>query len=242
MEAQNIIGIIAEHFLKKNELGKFLLIWENCLFSLIVSLIIIISAYFAWKKHKTIPSRFQAAIEFLMETIDDFVNGILGKRGRHFLPFLGTIFIFILISNLLGFIPLMKSPTTSLSMTVALALCVFFYVQYTAFNEMGFKGYIDHLMGSPRGAIAFSVLMPLFMFGLHVLSELIRPVSLSLRLRSNILGDDMLMATLAHMGIAWLPLLFFSMLLSMIAAIVQALVFSLLSTVYFALALPDEKH
>jgi F0F1-type ATP synthase membrane subunit a len=114
-------------------------------------------------------------------------------------------------------------------------------VQYTALKELGLIGYIDHLMDKPRGILAFSVFIPLLMLVLHTITELVKPLSLSLRLRSNIMGDDLGMSIIAGMGLAWLPLLLMNTFLAIIACIVQALVFCLLSTVYFALVLPEEE-
>jgi len=79
------------------------------------------------------------------------------------------------------------------------------------------------------------------MFFLHIISELIRPISLSLRLRSNIWGDDMLLAVLAGFGLKAVTLLFFNTLLTILAAVVQACVFCLLTTIYFALVLTHEE-
>ena len=240
MESPNIITFLA-HALKGTNLSSFLKTWENAVLSLMVVAGISLVFYLASRKMSLIPGRFQSAVELTVGGIDEFVCGILGQKGREYLPFVGTLFIYILISNLLGFIPFMKSPTSSLSMTFALSICVFLYVQYTAIKNMGARGYADHLMGNPRGAIAFSVIMPFFMFVLHLITEFIRPVTLALRLRSNVFGDEMLLSVIAGLGMTWLPLLFFSMLLSIIAAIMQAVVFSLLTTVYFALVLKEEE-
>jgi len=142
--------------------------------------------------------------------------------------------------NLFGIIPFMKSSTTSWSTTLALALCVFFYVQYAALREHGLIGYIDHLMEKPRGFLAFSVVIPLLMLFLHVLAELVKPISLSLRLRSNIWGDDILLAIIAGFGLKGIPMLFFNTLLVVLAGVVQAVVFCLLTTIYFALVITEE--
>ena len=89
--------------------------------------------------------------------------------------------------------------------------------------------------------MAFSVVMPLMMLFLHIVSELVRPISLSLRLRSNIWGDDMLLSLVAGFGIKGLPLLLFNMVLTVLASIVQAGVFALLTTIYFTLVLSHEE-
>ena len=106
----------------------------------------------------------------------------------------------------------------------------------------GFIGYLDHMAGRPRGFLAFSIFIPLLMFFLHIVSELVRPISLSLRLRSNIWGDDILLASLAGMGIKGIGFLVFSSMLAIIASIVQAVVFCLLTTIYFALVLTHEEE
>lgn len=187
------------------------------------------------------PGRMQNAAEIVFGGIDDFICGILGPKGRKYVPFIGTLFIYILCMNLAGLVPFMKSPTANWSVTLALALCVFVYVQYSAVKELGFLGYVDHLFGRPRGIVAFSVFIPILMFFIHIVSELIRPISLSLRLRSNIWGEDMLIGVLSGFGIKAVPLIVFSMGIIIIGAVVQAAIFSLLTTIYFALVLTHEE-
>ena len=77
----------------------------------------------------------------------DFIIGILGPRGREFVPFLGTLFLFIWIMNLIGLVPLMMAPTSRIQMTVALAIPVFLYVQYTSIRLNGIVGFLFHLAG-----------------------------------------------------------------------------------------------
>ncbi len=239
-ELPNLISILAEKLGSPN-LAKYLYLWENVIFSLFVVFIISLIAYMASRNRKLIPDRFQNACEVFVGGIDDFVCGILGPEGRRYTPFIGTLFIYIIFMNLFGLVPFMKSPTSSWSTTLALAICVFIYVQYSAIRELGFRGYLDHMMGRPRGFLAFSVFIPLMMFFLHIVSELVKPISLSLRLRSNIWGDDMLLAVLAGFGIGGIPLFIFSALLAILASVVQAVVFSLLTTIYFALVLTHEE-
>lgn len=240
LEFPNVVTLLAEKF-RGTAFAEQLYLWENVIFSLIIVCLLSTVAYLASRNAKAVPGRLQSAVEIIVGGMDDFVCGILGPNGRKFTPFIGTLFIYILFMNLMGLIPFLKSPTASWSTTAALAICVFLYVQYTALKELGFLGYVDHMMGKPRGALAFSVVFPLLMFGLHVVSELIKPLTLSLRLRSNIWGDDMLLAALAGFGIKGVPLLLFSMLLTIVAATVQALVFSTLSTIYFALFLAHDE-
>lgn len=240
-ESPNIFAILSAKF-PENHFLKFVHLWENVSYSLIIVLVLGILAFFACRKRSLIPGRLQAAAELIVAGLDDFVCGIIGPGGRKYTPFIGTLFLYILFMNLSGLIPFMKASTASWSTTLALSLCVFFYVQYTAIRELGFLGYLDHLAGKQRGVLAFTVIMPLFMLILHLLTELIRPISLSLRLRGNIWGDEVLIALLAGFGIKGLPLLIFNMSMGILASIVQAAVFCLLTTIYLALVLNHEEE
>lgn len=240
-EIPNFVTLLAEH-LKSNRISQYLYGWENVIFSVIALAVISVTAYLASRKINLIPSRLQGAFELLVSGVDDFVCGIIGPKGRRYTPFIGTLFVYILLMNLFGLVPLMKSSTTSWSITLALALLVFIYVQYAGIRELGFLGYVDHLLGKPRGLMAFFFVMPLMMLFLHIVSELVRPISLSLRLRSNIWGDDMLLSLIAGFGIKGIPLLLFNSLLVVLASVVQAIVFCLLTTIYFALVLSHEEE
>lgn len=239
-EIPNFVTLLAEH-LKSARISQYLYGWENIIFSVIAIIIISLTAYLASKKINLVPSRLQAAFELFVSGIDDFVCGIIGPQGRQYTPFIGTLFIYILFMNLFGLVPFMKSSTANWSITLALALIVFFYVQYAGIKELGFLGYIDHLLGKPRGIMALSVVMPLMMLFIHIVTELVRPISLSLRLRSNIWGDDMLLSLMAGFGIKGIPLLLFNSVLMILASVVQATVFCLLTTIYFALVLSSEE-
>lgn len=240
-QSLDIFAVLAGKF-PANPFLKFIYLWEHISYSLIIVLLLVILAYFASRKKSMIPGRLQNCAEVVVGGLDDFVCGILGPKGRKYTPFIGTLFVYILFMNLSGLVPFIKAPTASWSTTLALALCVFFYVQYSAIKELGFLGYLDHLAGKPRGVLAFTVVMPLFMLTMHIITELIRPISLSLRLRGNIWGDEVLISLLAGFGIKGLPLLFFNMCMAVLTAIVQAAVFCLLTTIYFALVLNHEEE
>ncbi len=238
-ELPNFIAFLARAC-KGTPWAPYALLWENVIFSVLIAGAIIALGFFSCRKSALIPARLQNAAELFIGGLDEFVCGILGPKGRRYTPFIGTLFIYILSMNLSGLIPFIKSSTSSWSTTLALALCVFVYVQYTALRELGLLGYVDHLAGKPRGALAFTLVIPLMMLMLHIISELIKPVSLSLRLRSNIWGDDVLLAVLSGFGIKGLPLLFFNMLMALLTAVVQTVVFCMLTTIYFALVMPEE--
>jgi len=249
-EFDNILGIAAK-LGGEAPWAKFVEQFENVLFSLIVALALCVVAFFASRKRQMIPGRFQNAVEALVEPVYNQIVDILGpKYGPRYVPFLGSLFIYILFMNLMGIVPLMKSPTSNLNVTLALAITVFVYVQYTAIRENGIGGYLFHMAGSPASAIEWG-LVPLA-FPIHVIGELAKPVSLSCRLFGNIFGEDMLLVGFATLGIGamsamhlgalpfGLPLHFVFLFLALLTSFVQALVFAMLSTIYFLLMLPHD--
>ena len=248
-ELPNIVQIISS-LLHNSGIVHFLHNYENLFFSIIVILFLGILFAKASAKAKIIPGRLQNFLEIPIEWLYDLVIGVMGKRGERYLPFVGTIFLYILSMNLLGLVPTMKSPTSSLNTTLALAGTVFIYVQFTGMRNLGILGYLDHLSGEPRGIVGFAMI-PL-MLPLHIMGELVRPVSLSLRLFGNILGEDSLIGALAALGVVSLGFLHFPyvglpfqfpfIILAVLFSTIQALVFTLLSTIYISLMLPHEEH
>jgi F-type H+-transporting ATPase subunit a len=249
-ELPNFITIIY-HYTFGTSFGEFLHKWENLIFSLLVIAFLVFVARLASKNPKLIPSGLQNFVELIVEELEKFIVGILGPRGKKFVPFLGTLFLYILCMNYLGLIPFMKAPTANINQTLALALCVFFYVQFTGLKEGGIRGYLDHLLGQPRSTMQW-VLSPL-MFVIHIIGELAKPMSLSLRLFGNITGEDILIFIFVGLGLGLLsfthlpigvPLQIPFYFLALLTGFIQALVFMLLSTIYFAMMLPhdEEEH
>jgi F-type H+-transporting ATPase subunit a len=229
---------------------KAIVYYEPVLFSLLVAFLLGWVAWAASRNRARIPTPLQNLVEAIVEFLSNFVVDILGpKYGPRYVPFLGTLFLYIFAMNLFGLIPFMHSPTSSLNVTVALALTVFIYVQYTGFRELGLMGWVDHMLGSPRDVTGW-LLAPL-MLPIHLLGELAKPISLSCRLFGNIFGEDMLLVAFATLGITMLsfthlpfgiPLhaLFFP--LALLGSALQAMVFTVLSTIYLLLMLPHEHH
>lgn len=234
-----------EHYLQTGWMEH----WVNVIFAFFVALVLIVLAKIATSKSEMIPGKFQNGVEMVVEGLYDFFSSILGKEARRYTPFLGTLFVYILGLNWIGMVPLGHSPSTSLNITLSMALLVFLYAQWTGMRRLGMLGYLDHLAGQPRDGITWAM-VPL-MFPLHIIGELAKPMSLSLRLFGNITGEDTLIAVFVGMGIAITPFIgevvgiplqtpfyFLGLLLSA----VQALVFTLLSTIYILLMLPHEEH
>jgi F-type H+-transporting ATPase subunit a len=229
------------HFLHQN---------EPVVYSLLIALLICLVAMIATRNPKLIPGPLQNGAEMVVEGLYNFIVDILGPRfGPRYVPFLGTLFVYILAMNLFGLIPFMDSPTSNLNVTVALALIVFVYAQYIGFRELGVLGWVDHMAGSPRTPIGWG-LVPL-MLPIHLMGELAKPISLACRLFGNIFGEDMLLVAFASLGITILsfanlplgvPLHLPFLFLALLTSTLQALVFTVLSTIYFLLMLPHDDH
>jgi len=135
---------------------EFLHHWENVVYAGVVAVIISILAMMATRNTALMPGKLQNFMEMVVEGLDNFVQSVLGPQGRKYTPFLGTLFIYIWCMNMAGLIPGFMSPTghaNGINTTVALAVCVFLYVQYTGLRKQGVLGYLDHLAGSPRSLI-----------------------------------------------------------------------------------------
>lgn len=235
----NILTFLSHYFFDPVWLKN----WENIIFSLFIALLISSIFFLGSRKKKLIPSGLQNFLEYIVESFRYFVIGILGKKeGEKRIPFLGTLFIYILSMNLFGLIPLMKSPSSNLNITIGLAICVFVLVQYLNIKNMGIKGFLYHLAGSPKDTIGW-LIVPL-MFPIELLTQISRPITLSLRLFGNILGEKILLAFFILVSISWLflpvqtPILF----LGLLTSIMQAMVFTLLSTIYILLAVSHEEE
>jgi F-type H+-transporting ATPase subunit a len=247
-ELPNFITLLYHKFGKVAFVG-FMHHYENVIFSWGVAILLCAIAYLTYRKRSILPGSMQNVVELLVEALDNFVCGILGPQGRKFTPFLGTLFIYILSMNFLGLVPGMKSPTANLNQTLALALCVFFYVQYTGIRSLGLKGYLHHMAGSPSDVVTW-LLVPLNI-PIHIIEELAKPMSLSLRLFGNITGEDVLIAVFVGLGVSALSFLHLPVgipfeipfiFLALLTGTIQALVFTLLSTIYFSMMLPHEEH
>ena len=243
-ELPNFISLLLK-FYADSPFLKFLHHWEVIFFSIVVATFLSIVFFLGTKKRELIPEGLQNFLEWFFEVFQDIVIGVLGKEGKKFVPFLGTLFIYILTMNLIGMIPLMKPPSASINTTTALSICVFVVVQYLNLKNFGIKGFIYHLLGSPKDAIGW-MLAPL-MFPIELLTQLSRPVTLALRLFGNILGEKILIGFFTFVSASFLyffPVQLPFVFLGLLTSVMQAAVFTLLSTIYILLAMPhpEEKH
>lgn len=238
----NILTFV-EKALENSPWAKYLYDWENVIFSFLIACALSLIFFLGSKHKEDIPNRFQNFMELIVETFRSLSISILGSDGEKYIPLLGTLFIYILSMNLLGLIPLMASPTSDLNITVALAICVFVFVQYLNIKHMGVKGFLYHLAGSPTNGVGWAI-APL-MFPIELLTQISRPVTLALRLFGNILGEKILVAFFAVVGITLLyffPIQLPFMFLGILTSVMQAMVFTLLTAIYILLSVPHSEE
>jgi len=201
--------------------------------SLIVAIFLVVFLGLAARKRSPVPGKLQSILELIIGFFEGQLTDIIGPSGKKYLPMIGTVGLFIFFSNLLGLIPGLMSPTSKLNVTVGCALTVFVYYHYQGMKEQGLLKYLKHFTGP------IPVLAPL-MFPIELISHFSRPVSLSIRLFSNIFAEEVLLVVIASIIPYFLPLPF--MALAIFTGILQAFVFVLLACVYISGAVAHEEE
>jgi len=167
------------------------------------------------------PGIVQTIFEGTVLAIENTIAAVYPQRPRMLVPFVGTLWVFVVVANLLGIVPGLHSPTGDLSLTAALAILVFLSVHWYGVRAEGWRGYLRHYF-SPN---------PL-LFPFHVMSELSRTVALAVRLFGNMASLEMaaLLVLLVAGFLVPVPIL----LLHVVEALVQAYIFGMLALVYIA--------
>lgn len=174
----------------------------------------------------------------IVELYGDFIYGqckaIIGeKEAPKYFSFISTIFILIFISNLIGLIPGFLPPTEYLSTTLAFGAATFIYYNIQGCKEQGTLNYLKHFAG-PLWYLSFLI------FPIEIVSNLIRPLSLALRLRFNMMGDHIVLSEASNLAPALLPIPF--MILGLLVSLIQAYVFTVLTMVYIQMAVEHHDH
>jgi F-type H+-transporting ATPase subunit a len=181
----------------------------------------------------------RAVLEGLADMVFGLLEGVMGeKNARRFLPFLGSFFIFILFSNLISLVPGFRAPTDTLKTNIGLALTVFLATHILGFREHGWH-YLEQFTGHLPLKSPLVLLVPLIV-PIELISHLIRPVTLSIRLMANMFADHAVAAAFFLLVPFLIPVL--PMALGVFVSVVQALVFTLMSATYISLAIAHEEH
>ncbi len=167
------------------------------------------------------PGPVQVVLEGIVGAMHDTIKAVAPDHARQILPFIGSLWVFLVVANLLGLVPGLHSPTRDLSATFALAILVFLSVHWFGIRSQGLRSYLRHyLTPSP-------ILLPF-----HIISEITRTVALAVRLFGNMMSLEMaaLLILLVAGFLAPIPIL----MLHIVEALVQAYIFGMLALIYVA--------
>ena len=243
-------------------------ITNSMMVSWIVALALITFAQFATRSMKQVPAGPQNVLEWLVEGLYKFIEGIIGAHlTQRTFWFFATIFIFILSANWFGLVPgvgsigwghqtprgfqienpLFRGANADVNMTLAMALVFFALWFFWSFQEVGFVGFFKELFGpkgDTSGFMKWMMVVVFFAAGcLEVVSILFRPVSLTFRLYGNIFAGENMLDSMAKLlpGLGWLlPIPFYF--LELLMGLVQAMVFMLLTAVFTFLMCQHEER
>ncbi len=169
-------------------------------------------------------SRWQNLLEVVVIGMRDQIRAVSHQPPRQFLPFIGTLFLFVATSNLLAVVPGFKPPTGSLSTTAALALCVLIAVPLYGIMERGVPGYLRKY-----------VQPTIFMLPFNVIGEFSRTIALAIRLYGNVMSGTVIVAILIGITPFFFPIIM--QLLGLLTGLIQAYIFAILAMVYIASAM-----
>ena len=241
---ENVCGMLGQGFIE----GKPVSRGFHILMAVLVALVSLGFAFAARgaltrKETAVVPETklsFRTFFELVIEAVLNLMIDVMGeKKARQFLPLIGALAIFIFFSNLAGSIPGFLPPTDNLNTTFALGGVVFVMTHVAGLREHGI-GYVKHFLGPIIKWYALPLMI--VMAFIEIISHLVRPCSLAVRLMGNIFGDHTVLGIFLGFHILFVPLPI--MVLGLLVCVVQTLVFCLLSIVYIALAVEhaEEGH
>jgi F-type H+-transporting ATPase subunit a len=212
--------------------------WYTVMFFIACVLSIVIIWILKGRLSSEEPGHGQQTLEVSVLAVRSMVEDIIGPHGLKYFPIVMTFAVLILVSNLMGLFPLFMSPTSATSVTFALGLSSFLYYNYIGINENGLFGHLKHLAG-PIWWIGWLI------FPIELISNLIRPFSLGIRLFGNLFADEKVLETVASLAPPWTWIAPIALMpLSVFVAFVQTFVFILLSQLYISEVshAPHEHH
>ena len=179
------------------------------------------------------PGKLQLVIENYWEFISTQAGDIIGHGAKRHLSYFAMLFLFIVCSNLLGIVPTFESPTMYYYVPAGMAVATFFYYNGQGIQAQGVLGHLKHFCG-PMWWLAW------FMFPLEIISHLIRPFSLTIRLFANMLAGEQVTLGFLSMAPWGVPVIFMG--LHAFVSFVQAFIFTVLAMVYVGEAVAHQDH
>jgi F-type H+-transporting ATPase subunit a len=209
--------------------------WYTIMFVIACILTIFVINLLKGKLSQDNPASGQLTLEAGYLAIKDLVVGVIGEHGLKYFPVMATFAILVLISNLMGLFPMFMAPTASVNVTFALSITSFLYYTSVGINENGVFGYLKHFAG-PKLPIFIAIAVTPLIFSVELISNLIRPFTLGIRLFANMFADEKIFSEITGLAPPFtqfiVPLALTA--LGTFVAFVQTLVFTLLSMIYIS--------
>jgi F-type H+-transporting ATPase subunit a len=207
--------------------------WENWITVelLVVAIILIVFGLLRSKLSVDKPGSFQLSFEAIYKFVSGQTSESIDHHADRYIPFVGSVFIFILFLNLIGIIPGLESPTMSPAVPLAFAIAVFLYYNWMGFREHGVGKYLLHFAGPVWW-------MAPIMIPIELISHFARPLSLTIRLYANMFAGERVTVTFLTLTYLLLPAVFMG--LHVFVALLQAFIFMLLATIYVGSAVAHE--
>jgi F-type H+-transporting ATPase subunit a len=207
--------------------------WENWIAMeiLVVAIIMVVFAMLRPRLSAERPGKLQLTFEAIYNFVAGQAHDAIEHGSKKYIPFFGTLFIFILFMNLIGVIPGFESPTMTPAVPAALAITVFLYYNAMGFREQGVGTYLKHFAGP------MPLLAPL-MVPIELISHLARPLSLTIRLFANMFAGEKVTITFLSLTYLIFPAVFMG--LHVFVAFLQAFIFMLLAMIYVSGAVAHE--
>jgi F-type H+-transporting ATPase subunit a len=200
---------------------------------LVAAIIVVVFALLRTRLSVGRPGRFQQTFELIYEFVHNQTEEMVGHGGQRYMAFFGSIFLFILICNLIGIVPGFESPTMYPYVPAGCAVASFLYYNFVGIQANGLRKHLEHFVGP-------IVLLAPLMIPIEIVSNLARPLSLTLRLFANMYAGEQVTNVFVNLTKIVIPVLFMG--LHVFVALLQAYIFMLLTMIYVSGALAQEEH
>jgi F-type H+-transporting ATPase subunit a len=239
---------------------------DHVLYTWLVMLILIGVSWMATRRAALVPRGAQNFVEVIIEQFIQMIDDVIGSEGRRYLPLIGTLGLFILVSNLMGLVPGLMSPTGNLMTNGACAIIVFCAYHYIGVKKQGLVHYLNHFTGPMEWSWGMAPIK-LLMIPIETISHFARPLSLTLRLFGNMTGGHILLAVIFFLmgldgligwalsgsiagamvgGVGGIVMILFTVgflyPLKILVSFLQAFIFVMLTMLYIAGAIEGAEH
>ena len=199
----------------------------------VIIAVLALVSWLATRHLKEVPGKLQNLAEMAVESLQNYFGGIMGQENaKRYFPIMATFFIFIVVSNYSGLLPgagsVFAVPTACLSVTAGLAIVAFFTTHTVGIRRQGLGGYLKTFIKP------FLLMLPL-----NLIEMFVRPFSLALRLYGNLYGEEMVSEQLGNLFPIGLPIVMH--VLSLLFCLIQAMVFTMLISIYITEAIGEEE-